>query len=64
MGMRERQGSPRSQRNLANHVIEVSGINDAGVQALMQNAAGLITVSMTEGFGLRRWRLRRLAFLS
>ena len=37
---------------LANHVIEFSGVNDAGVRALMENATGLITVSMTEGFGL------------
>ena len=38
--------------SLANHVIEVSGINDAGVHSLMQNATGLITASITEGFGL------------
>ncbi len=37
---------------LANHVIEVSGIDDAALQVLMKNSAGLITVSMTEGFGL------------
>ncbi len=37
---------------LANHVIEVSGIRDDELHGLMKNAAGLITASITEGFGL------------
>ncbi|MGT2446637.1 glycosyltransferase family 4 protein (plasmid) [Ensifer adhaerens] len=39
-------------RELANHVIEVSSANDAELHYLMRQANGLITVSMTEGFGL------------
>lgn len=39
-------------RELANHVIEVSNINDMELHCLMRNANGLITVSMTEGYGL------------
>ncbi|SIQ59134.1 Glycosyltransferase involved in cell wall bisynthesis [Rhizobium sp. RU20A] len=39
-------------RDLANHVIEVSGLRDGELYGLMRKAAGLITVSITEGFGL------------
>jgi len=39
-------------RELANHVIEISSANDAELHCLMRRANGLITVSMTEGFGL------------
>ncbi|KSV69041.1 hypothetical protein N182_32850 [Sinorhizobium sp. GL2] len=39
-------------RELANHVIEVSGLSDRELHGLMGKASGLITVSITEGFGL------------
>ncbi len=39
-------------RDLANHVIEVSGLRDSELHALMRSSSGLITVSVTEGFGL------------
>jgi glycosyltransferase involved in cell wall biosynthesis len=39
-------------RELANYVIEVSGISDRELSVLMRNASGLLSVSMTEGYGL------------
>lgn len=39
-------------KELANHVIEVSGISDDELECLMLNASALITVSLTEGYGL------------
>lgn len=39
-------------RELANHVIEVSDVSDAELRFLMQHAHGLLSVSMTEGYGL------------
>ncbi|MGE6781504.1 glycosyltransferase family 4 protein [Ensifer adhaerens] len=39
-------------RELANHLIEVSNINDLELRSLMLRANGLISVSMTEGYGL------------
>ena len=39
-------------RELANHVIEVSDISDYELERLMLNASALITVSLTEGYGL------------
>ncbi|KRD62203.1 hypothetical protein ASE71_08020 [Ensifer sp. Root954] len=39
-------------RELANHLIEVSDVNDSELQDLMLRSAGLVTVSVTEGFGL------------
>lgn len=39
-------------RELANHVIEVSNISDHELVFLMRNAKALLSVSMTEGYGL------------
>ncbi len=39
-------------RELANHIIEVSDISDSELDVLLRQAAGLISVSMTEGYGL------------
>lgn len=39
-------------RELSGHVIEVSNMTDWELQMLMLGSAGLITVSMTEGYGL------------
>lgn len=39
-------------RELANHVIEVSDVNDVELRFLMRYAHGLVSVSMTEGYGL------------
>lgn len=39
-------------RELANHVIEVSNISDRELALLMRNAKALLSVSMSEGYGL------------
>ncbi len=39
-------------RQLSRHVIEVSGLGDAGLVALLRSSHGLLAPSMAEGFGL------------